>query len=464
MRRTRIIATIGPASSSPAVLDALVAAGLDVARLNASHVDIPGLGVLTSSIREAAARAGREVAVMLDLPGPKLRVGDVAERTVLVTGEPFRIEAAECVGDARHACVTHPGLWRDVMPGDHLLLDDGRIDLVVVATAEGVVDTEIASGGLLSGHKGVNVPGRSLDVEAVTDDDLELIEWGVEAGVDLFAQSFVRSGADVERLRDAVGPETPIVAKIEKHEAIDDLERIIAAADAVMVARGDLGVEVSVEAVPVLQRRIVRAARAAAVPVVVATQMLESMTHANAPTRAEASDVASAVFEGVDALMLSGETAVGEHPVETLQTMARIIEVAEADDGHGAPVVVGGRGDDVTAAVSAAAVTLAAELDAPAIVTPTTSGATARAVAAQRPGQPIVAATTRPETARRLGLVWGVTAAVVPAAEGLDETLALAVAAARRTGMAHAGDLVVITAGSRVNRTGATDLVRVARA
>jgi pyruvate kinase len=311
----------------------------------------------------------------------------------------------------------------------------------------------------------VNVPGVRLGVDALTEADRADLAWGVEAGVDLIAQSFVRSADDVERLRALIGTAAiPIVAKIEKHEAVAELDRIVEAADAVMVARGDLGVETAPEQVPVIQRRIVSACRRAGKPVIVATQMLESMTAATRPTRAEASDVANAIFAEVDAVMLSAETAIGEHPVQAVTTMARIAEVAEdalADRALEVPEPAGRF--DVTRAVSAAASQIARDLELAAIVTATQSGATARAVAAHRPRTPIIAATPQPVVARRLALVWGVTPLVVPQHGSIDEMLLQAVTAVRDEGLAVPGSLVALTAGVAVGVAGSTNLLQVTR-
>ncbi len=463
MRRTKIIATIGPASDEPGVLDTLIGTGIDVARLNASHSSREGLERRLAAVRASAERAGRHVAVMLDLGGPKLRVGEVAPGVEMVEGAPFCLLAGEGAGDAAAAHVNHDGLADDVSVGDRILIDDGRIELRVTATAPGRVDTTVLVGGPLGSHKGVNVPGVRLRVDAITPKDIDDLEWAIAAGVDLIAQSFVRSGDDVRRLRGAMGgARLPIVAKIEKHEAASDIDGIVQAADAVMVARGDLGVETSPEEVPVVQRAIVAACRASGKPVIVATQMLESMIHFTRPTRAEASDVANAVFEGVDAVMLSAETAVGEHPLEAVETMARICVTAEeyGPPASARPGVVAAR-DDVTRAVSAAVCSLASDLDLAAVVTATESGGTPRAVAAHRPRVPVVAMTPDPAVARQLALVWGVYPHVVPAPTTLEEMAASAVEVARATGVARPGDLVALTAGVALNRPGTTDLVRV---
>ncbi|MDO9558035.1 MAG: pyruvate kinase [Coriobacteriia bacterium] len=463
MRYTKIIATIGPATDSPEVLGALVEAGLDVARLNASHSSRADLERRLAGVRAAADAAGRQVAVMLDLGGPKLRVGEMQPGVRLEPGASFDIVSGECVGDSAKACVTYSGLSSDLAPGSQILIDDGRVQLVVKNVEPGRVRTTVETGGPIGSHKGLNVPGVHLGVDAITPADEEDLAWALEAGIDLVAQSFVRSADDVRRLREQMGAhKVPIIAKIEKHEAVTDLEDIIAAADAIMVARGDLGVETSPEEVPVIQRRIIDACQAAGKPVIIATQMLESMTAAPRPTRAEASDVANAVFDGADALMLSGETAVGAYPVVSLSTMARIALTAEGDSDRTSWVTPASRGQrDVTGAVSAAICELAGKLDIAAIVTATQSGATAQAVASHRPVVPIVAMTPDPAVARRLALVWGVVPVLVERHDTIDQMLDRAVEAARSLGVAGPGDLVALTAGVAVNTPGSTNLIQV---
>jgi pyruvate kinase len=463
MRRTKIIATIGPACDQPGVIDAILEAGVDVARLNASHTSREDLERRLAMVRTAAERGGRHVAVLLDLGGPKLRVGDMAHGTQLQEGASFEIVSGTGTGNASRAYVNHDGLADDVAAGDRILLDDGRIALLVTTAGDGRVLTTVEVGGPLTGQKGLNVPGIRLSIDAITPKDLDDLAWALGAGIDLIAQSFVRQAEDVRRLRDAMGGRTvPIVAKVEKHEAAGDIESIVAEAEAVMVARGDLGVETSPEEVPVIQRAIIAACRAAGRPVIVATQMLESMVHAVRPTRAEASDVANAVFESVDAVMLSAETAVGEHPALVVGTMARICVTAEEYGLADIPVrpLVAAR-DDVARAVSAAAAALARQLDLSAIVTATESGATPRAVAAHRPAVPVVAITPDVAVARQLALVRGVYPHVVPAVRSLEEMAAAAVEVARATGAARPGDLIALTAGVALNASGTTDLIRV---
>ena len=461
MRRAKIIATLGPASDGPDVLAALVAAGVDVVRLNTAHATHEALERQLLGVREVAASAGRHVAVMLDLGGAKIRLGDVAPGTLLQDGASFTLRADGAAGDADGASINHPGLAGDVTPGSRILIDDGRIELVVVGIDEGVVRTVVQAGGLLLSRKGVNVPDVSLSVEGITAQDRTNLAWALDAGIDLVAQSFVRSSADVERLRQMMGERrVPIIAKIEKHEALADLRGIVEASDLVMVARGDLGVETSPEEVPVAQRRIVAECRATGTPVIVATQMLESMTTALNPTRAEASDVANAIFDGVDAVMLSGETAVGAHPTRVLATMDRIVRAAEAA-GVDEMASVRLRSGGVGAAVSRAACDLAEDLELAAIVTVTQSGATARSVAAHRPRVPVLAATPDEAVARSLSPVWGVHPLVIGSYGTTDELVSAAVQAAVASGAAAAGDRVAVTGGMAMHVTGSTDFVQV---
>lgn len=459
MRRTKIVATIGPACDAPGVLRAVLAAGVDVARLNASHGTLDDLARRLAAVRSEADSLGRIVGVLFDLPGPKLRVGEMADGVVLADGTAFRLDRAECAGDATHACLTYAGLAADVKPGDRILLDDGAIELVVEGSSEGDVATRVVRGGPLTSHKGVNVPGVRLAVDGVTPHDLELLAWGLDAGVDMVAQSFVRCASDVDRLRAAMGDRpVPIVAKVEKHEALADLDAIVEAADAVMVARGDLAVEVSPEAVPPAQRHIVAACRELGKPVVVATQMLESMVASPRPTRAEASDVATAVFEGADAVMLSEETAIGSFPAQSVATMDRICRSAEEAEEPSFDAHLGG---GPVSPVAAAAVDLARDTGALAIVTTTQSGATSRAVARLRPPQPIIGLAAVATVARSLALVWGVVPVVGAAAATIEEATAEALEVVRALALARAGERVVLTAGTTSGISGSSDLVRV---
>jgi pyruvate kinase len=462
MRRTKIIATVGPSTDAPDLLEAVLFAGVDVVRLNAAHSGPEGLAKRLAAVRAAEQRIGRHIGVLVDLPGPKIRVGEVTDGTILERGQTFRLEGKECVGDNQHACITYNGLADDVHPGDRLLLDDGRLELAITGISGRDVLTRVEVGGPLLSNKGVNAPGVTLGVDSITDYDREIVEWVRTADVDFVGQSFVRSAADVESLRSLLGSsKVPIVAKIEKFEAVEDLCAVLAVADAVMVARGDLGVETSPEAVPVLQRRIIAEARKAGKPVVVATQMLDSMESSPRPTRAEASDVANAIFDRADAVMLSGETAVGEYPLEAVETMSRIATAAEDAVSGGGWDRSDGRTQSVQEAVSAAVCDLASDLQLTAIVPMTQSGATARAVAKHRPDAPIAAATTELQTARQLGIVWGVRSVVVPFAEDNDTLLDEVCEAMKANGIARSGEKIAITAGRAANAPGGTDFILV---
>lgn len=462
MRRTKIVATLGPATDSNSTLEQIIAAGVDVVRLNAAHSGPEELAERLTAVREASKRAGREIGVLLDLPGPKLRVGEMVEGTALESGQPFTLVSDDCVGTSTHACVTYGELADDLHSGDRILIDDGRIELEVTSTDPGEVHTSVRVGGVLSSNKGVNVPGVTLSIDAITDYDREVLQWALTTDVDWVGQSFVRSADDVDGLRALMSSrQIPIIAKIEKHEATSDIEAIVATADAVMVARGDLGVETSPEEVPVLQRMIIAAARAAGKPVVVATEMLDSMRMRPRPTRAEASDVANAIFNRADAVMLSGETAVGRYPVQSVETMARIALTAEQAASPPRAPRNAGAGSDVQQAVSAAVEELAEDLGLAAIVTLTQSGATALAVSRWRPHTQLVAATPHVETCRRLSLAWGIQAIVLPFSENINELLDQISKHVRDSGLAVSGDRIAITAGLAARNIGGTDFIHV---
>jgi pyruvate kinase len=422
VRHTKIVATVGPASSSDAALRDLVAVGVDVFRLNFSHGSHDAHGAVIKRIRKAAADAQRSVAILQDLSGPKIRTGTLAggKPIDLAPGDELRIEVGDFEGGKGRVSTTYEDLPRSVRRGDSLLLDDGRLQLRVEESTGTALRTVVIDGGPLGEHKGINAPGVPLPAAGLTVKDAEDLAFGIEAGVDMVALSFVLTAADVRQARDAVSrlgkPDIPIVAKLERPEAITHLDEIIAACDAVMVARGDLGLEIPLERVPRVQKEITRKARIAGIPIIVATQVLESMRTEPRPTRAEVSDAANAVDDGVDAIMLSGETAVGSHPVRTVQTLDAIIRDAEkmpstteavarrrASDFGGVQTFAGhGR------AICQAAVTLADHGDALAIVAVTRGGKTARVLSAMRPRTPIYAATDQPEISRRLALFRGV--------------------------------------------------------
>lgn len=415
VRHTKIIATLGPASDSDAALDDLIAAGVDIFRLNFSHGTHETHAATLERVRAAADRAGRVVAVLQDLSGPKIRTGRLAggQPLVLRPGDELRIATGDVEGGPGRISTRYAELARSVRPGDGLLLDDGRIGLRVANVQGGEIVTTVVDGGVLGEHKGINAPGVTLPASAMTAKDAADATFGLELGVDMMALSFVQTAADLRRARDIIsaagGAEVPIVAKLERPEAISHLDEILGACEAVMVARGDLGIELPLERVPRIQKEITRRARARGVPVIVATQVLESMRSEPRPTRAEVSDAANAVDDGVDAIMLAGETAVGAFPARAVQTLDAIIRDAEAIPGASAASpadgpLAGGHAE----ALCEAAVTLANRGDADAIVAVTRAGTTARMLSALRPRAPVFAATDRAEMARRLTLLWGV--------------------------------------------------------
>jgi pyruvate kinase len=472
MRRTKIVATIGPATREPAMLGALIDAGVDVCRLNFAHAG-PEVHAATAAAVRAVARAhGRWVGLLVDLPGPKLRTGPIeGEQVRLRDGAPFRLVAGEITGDATAVSTTVEDLATWVEPGDEIYLADGEIVLRVTDFEGKDVLTEVVRGGTLRSRKGMHVPGAEDRVRAFSDDDEEALGHALKLKADLVGLSFVRGPDDVARVRALLpkrGPRPVLVAKIETRAALANLEGIIAEADAVMVARGDLGIQTALHEVPLQQKQIIRACNSYGRPVITATQMLESMTRHPLPTRAEINDVANAVFDGTDALMLSEETAIGAHPVEAVAIMSALAESAEGFPHEHALPRHRELGDDRVAwAVAHAAVQAAEDLSVAAIVCPTRSGATPRRVAAFRPSMPIVGLSERRETLGALSLVWGVAPHPVedlPAARDVAEEVERAAAAARRLGVAAPGDLLAVVAGAPGPRAGRTDFLRIVRA
>jgi pyruvate kinase len=416
MRQTKIIATVGPASDSDAVLDALIAAGVDIVRLNFAHGTHETHAATYGRVRSAAKRAKREIAILQDLGGPKIRTGSVegGRPVLLQPGHTLRIAAGEFPGTAERIATTFAGLAEGVHPGDRLLLSDGTIELRVESTDGAEIVTTVLDGGLLGGHKGINAPGIKLPTSAITLKDVDDLTFGLSLGVDMVALSFVQSAADVRQAREIIAlaevGEIPVIAKIERPQAaVEHLDEILACADGVMIARGDLGLEMPLEHVPRVQKDITRRARARKIPVILATQVLESMTTEGRPTRAEVSDAANAVDDGVDAIMLAGETASGAFPAKAVQTLDAIIRSAEADRPVGAfPIFHGATEHDHAQAICEAAVTMADRGQAHAIIAVTRGGKTARRLSALRPHVPILAMTEGVEMARRLALYWGV--------------------------------------------------------
>ena len=416
VRQTKIIATVGPATSSGAAVAGLIAAGVDIVRLNFSHGTHAGHGAVIGHVRAAAAAAGRTVAVLQDLSGPKIRTGPLAgpEALRLEAGDALTIAVGDFAGTPGRVSTTYASLPRSVRSGDTLLLDDGRIQLRVERASGAEIHTVVVDGGLLGARKGINAPGVALPAAGLSEKDLADLQFGVAAGVDLVAVSFVQSADDLRHVRAALraagAAHVPIVAKLERPQAIERLDEIIGESDAVMVARGDLGLELPLERVPGVQKAVTRRARARGIPVIVATQVLESMRTEPRPTRAEVSDAANAVDDRVDAIMLAGETAVGAHPVRAVETLDRIIREAESQPPDG-DVTVGDVGllPAHGRALCDAAVTLASHARAAAIVAITRGGKTARVLSALRPPVPIVGATDHAAVAQRLTLSWGVT-------------------------------------------------------
>ncbi len=469
MRRegcTRIVATLGPASSSPEKIEALIKAGADVFRLNFSHGSHEDHAARYHTVRTVAAALDRPVGILADLQGPKLRIATFADGKVeLTAGQRFRLDLDLTPGTASRVGMPHPEIFAAVAPGQDLLLDDGKIRLRIVENGADFAETEVITGGPLSNRKGVNVPHAIIDLAALTEKDRTDLAFALELGVDWVALSFVQRPQDVAEARKLVGGRAGVLSKIEKPSAIEHLDDIITLSDALMVARGDLGVEMPPEDVPALQRRIVRASRRAGKPVVVATQMLESMITAPTPTRAEASDVATAVYDGADAVMLSAETAAGQYPVEAVSIMERIICRTERDSLYRSLMMAEIPTHDETAsdAVAAASAQVAETIKAAAIVTFTSSGLTALRVARERPSTRILALTARPETAQRLALVWGLHPVVCDDCREFDDMVAIACRVARETEMAHAMQKLVVTAGVPFGTPGATNILRIVR-
>ncbi|NMC82364.1 MAG: pyruvate kinase [Armatimonadetes bacterium] len=466
-RRTKIVCTLGPATRHPKEITALVDAGMNVVRLNASHGDLNEHAQTIRHVRQVAHGKNLPIAILLDLPGPKIRIGEVPEGMYLERGRNLTLTSRP--GDIIPAAVylPNPEVAESVSAGTDLFLDDGLIHLKVISSVDGVIETEVLVGGPLSSHKGLAVPGVSLPIDIVTPRDAEVIHFGVEQGVDWIAASFVRSADDVAAVRrhiESAGGSIPVIAKIEKHEAVDAIDEIIEVSDGIMVARGDLGVETSIWDVPVIQKEIIRKCNCAGKPVITATQMLESMISQRRPTRAEATDVVNAILDGSDCVMLSAETAVGRYPSETVQMMDHLAQTAEAAMDY-ATTLTARRKDkpgNVTDAISGATCEIAHDLGAAAILTATTSGSTARMVARYRPKSPILGITANPETYRRLALSWGVTPLMAPQSETVDDTLRNSFRAARHSGLVKPGDTVVLTAGFPAGQSGNTNLIRVA--
>ena len=466
MRRAKIVCTLGPASSSPAQLRALVDEGMDVARLNLSHGTHADHEQTYARVRQASDASKRALAVLVDLQGPKIRLGRFASGQVeLEEGAQFTITTEEVPGSASEVSTTYDALPTDVAPGDLLLLDDGKVSLRCVRVEGPRVVTTVVDGGVVSNSKGINLPGVSVSAPALTEKDVEDLRWALRLQADLIALSFVRSPDDVDsvhRVMDEEGVRLPVLAKIEKPQAVERLAEIVDAFDGIMVARGDLGVELPLEDVPLVQTKAIVLARSAAKPVIVATQMLESMIDSPRPTRAEASDVANAVLDGADALMLSAETSVGQYPIDAVCTMSRIIAKIEDNALASVPPVVG-LPRTKGGAITRAAVQVGETLGARFLVAFTQSGDSARRLARIRSGIPLLAFTPEQAVRSQLALVWGVETFLVPFVKHTDEMVLQVDQALLAEGRARKGDLVVIVAGSPPGVVGSTNAMRVHR-
>jgi len=467
MRRTKIVCTIGPASSSPEVIQELIQSGMDVARLNFSHGTQENHARVIAHIREISARLHRSVAILQDLQGLKIRLGTFqGGRATLKAGEEFLITTRKVEGTASQASTSYDHLPRDVKPGDRILIADGLIELQVLGADETMVRCRVGVGGEVSDHKGINLPGVTISASSPTAKDQADLQFGIQQGVDYVAVSFVRGPADVQAVKALVsqaGANIPVIAKLEKPEAIQHLEDILLTSDGVMVARGDLGVEMPLEEVPLVQKEVIRRARDHAIPVIIATQMLESMIERPRPSRAEASDVANAIFDGTDAVMLSAETAVGKYPVEAVRVMSRIVTHADQAPRPPAAERATDRASSFPDVISEAACRAARELRARAIVAFTQSGSTARLLAKYRPDVPILAFSPSEQIRQRLSLCWGVVPKTIRPIQHTDELVEEIEAALLEEKAVHPKDALVIVAGAPMWVRGTTNLMKLHR-
>ncbi|MBH8555476.1 pyruvate kinase [Nostocaceae cyanobacterium CENA357] len=467
LRRTKIVATIGPATSSPEMLKAIIEAGATTLRLNFSHGTHADHQRNIRLIRQTAFELNQPVAILQDLQGPKIRLGRFENGSIVVAkGDHFTLTNRPVIGSQDISCVTYDYLAEEVPVGAKILLDDGRVEMLVeeINRDKGDLHCRITVPGKLSNNKGVNFPGVYLSVKAMTDKDREDLMFGLDQGVDWVALSFVRNPQDIIEIKELIfstGKQVPVVAKIEKHEAIEQMEAILALCDGVMVARGDLGVELPAEDVPVLQKQLIITANRLGIPIITATQMLDSMVSNPRPTRAEVSDVANAILDGTDAVMLSNETAVGDYPVEAVATMARIAERIEQEEARSTVRQLRDARRSIPNAISQAVSQIAEQLGAAAIMTLTQTGATARNVSKFRPKTPILAITPHVNVARQLQMVWGVKPLLVLGLPSTGQTFQAAINVAQENQLLSEGDLVVMTAGTLQGISGSTDLIKV---
>jgi pyruvate kinase len=466
-RRTKIVATIGPATAAEETLCQLLVAGLDVARLNLAHGTTAEHAATIEALRSASRQTGKIVGILIDLPGPKDRTGKLKDKQIeLKAGGEFTLTSCKLAGDEKRVSVGIPGLARDVRPGNTIFLNDGSIRLRVVSTDGTEVRCRVEVGGPLGEHKGINVPGVTLTAPSVTPADLKGLAFGLAQGVDFIGLSYVRQAEDVARIRALIEKQRlrpMVIAKIEKGEALENIDSILEIADGAMVARGDLGIEIPLERVPLAQKDIIRKCNRLGKPVIVATQMLESMVSSPRPTRAEVTDVANAIFDGTDAVMLSQETSVGKYPVESLQTMARIALETEKALPYRELLLSRGKEErpETDDAIAYAACQVAEQTGAAAIIAHTSSGSTARRVSRYRPAVPILGLTPRIEVARKLQLSWGVRARLMPNVRSIAALLEQGAGVAKASGLARTNDNIIITAGVPLNQAGSTNLLKV---
>lgn len=468
MRKTKIVCTIGPSSESLENTKKLIMAGMNVARLNFSHGDFEEHGNRIKTIRQASEELGKSIAILLDTKGPEIRTGKLKEEPIeLVQDEFITLTTEEILGDKDRLSITYKDLPGDVEVGSTILIDDGLIGLTVVDIQGTEIKCRIVNGGTIKSKKGVNVPGVAISLPGITEKDANDIKFGIEQGIDFIAASFVRKASDVLEIRELLernnATHIQIISKIENQQGVDNLDEILEVSDGLMVARGDLGVEIPAEDVPLVQKRMIEKCNRAGKPVITATQMLDSMQRNPRPTRAEASDVANAIFDGTDAIMLSGETAAGKYPVESVLTMSRIAEKAESALEYREIFLKQSNAQQttVTEAISQAVANSALELNAKAIITSTETGYTARMVSKYRPKAPIIAVTTEDQTLRRLALNWGVNPVKGQVATSTDEMFDNAMKGGLDSGLVKEGDLVVITAGIPLGRSGSTNLIKI---
>ncbi len=467
--KTKIVATLGPATTTPEKIEALVKAGVDIFRINFSHGTENEHSETIERIKQITGRFDFPVAILQDLQGPKIRLGKIKNgKAILNRGAEFILTTKEIIGDEHIASITFPAVIKDVSPGEIIYINDGLIKLKIERIDKENIYTKVIEGGEISDHKGVNFPNTRLSVPAITEKDKKDLQFGLKHGVDLVALSFVKSPDEVEELRNLMkkyGRVVPIISKIEKWEAVENLESIVEVSDGIMVARGDLGVEMPIEQVPIIQKKIISMSNRKGKPVITATQMLNSMIENPTPTRAEVTDIANAIFDGTDAVMLSNETAVGKFPVESVSVMRRVIKNTEKSTIFKRFLKSKKdkiEGNSISEAIALSANKIAENVNAKVIITATESGRTALLVSKYKPDVPIIAITPREETLKYLTLKWGVIPVKVKAFKTVDEILEKAVKIVREKGIAKSGDAVVITAGSHTGISGSTDLLKVA--